>query len=38
MELSIKLEEGMKKTYNWIYESLTNNDLSTKKFTKADLE
>ena len=35
---SIKLEEGMKKTYNWIYESLTNNDLSTKKFTKADLE
>tara|TARA_B110000114_G_C14995100_1_gene358265 strand:- start:180 stop:1034 length:855 start_codon:yes stop_codon:yes gene_type:complete len=35
---STKLEEGMKKTYNWIYESLTNNDLSTKKFTKADLE
>ena len=35
---SIKLEEGMKKTYNWIYESLTNNNLPIKKFTKADLE
>ena len=35
---SIKLEEGMKKTYDWIYECLAKNDLSTRKFTKTDLE
>ena len=35
---SIKLEEGMKKTYDWIYESLIKNDSSVRKFTKAGLE
>ena len=35
---SIKLEEGMKKTYNWIYECLNNNDSSIEKFVKANLK
>jgi len=35
---SIKLEEGMKKTYDWIYNNLTKNDPATEKFTKADIK
>ena len=35
---TIKLEEGMKKTYDWIYESLSGNDPSIEKFTKSELK
>ena len=35
---SIKLEEGMKKTYQWIYGNLTKIDPTTEKFTKADIK
>ena len=31
-------EEGMKKTYEWIYDNLTKKDPSTEKFTKADIK
>ena len=35
---SVKLKEGIKKTYDWIYEELTNNSINTKKYTRnADL-
>ena len=35
---SIKLEEGMKKTYDWIYKNLTKPDPATEKFIKADIK
>jgi len=35
---SIKLEDGMKKTYDWIYDNLTNDDPTTEKFTKVDIK
>ena len=35
---SIKLKEGMKKTYDWIYNNLTKIDSATEKFTKADIK
>ncbi len=35
---SIKLEDGMKKTYDWIYESLTNMSPVTVKFIKSNLK
>ena len=35
---SIKLEDGMKKTYDWIYDNLTKNDPATEKFIKADIK
>ena len=35
---SIKLEDGMKKTYDWIYESLTNMSSLTDKFIKSNLK
>ena len=35
---SIKLEEGMKRTYEWIYGNLTKIDSATEKFTKADIK
>ena len=35
---TIKLEEGMKKTYDWIYENLTKPNLATEKFIKTDIK
>ena len=35
---SIKLEDGMKKTYDWIYESLSNMGPVTDKFIKSNLK
>jgi GDP-D-mannose 3',5'-epimerase len=35
---SIKLEDGIKKTYDWIYESLTNMSPVTEKFIKSNLK
>ena len=35
---TIKLEDGMKKTYDWIYENLTKKDPTSEKFTKADIK
>ena len=35
---SIKLEDGINKTYSWIYENMSKNDPDSKKFTKADLK
>jgi hypothetical protein len=32
------LEDGMKKTYDWIYDNLTKNDPATEKFIKADIK
>mgnify|MGYP002053541108 FL=1 len=35
---SIKLEDGMKKTYDWIYENLANMSPVTDKFIKSNLK
>ncbi|MDC3231555.1 hypothetical protein OBA37_01415 [Candidatus Pelagibacter sp.] len=35
---SIKLEDGIKKTYDWIYESLTNMSPVKVKFIKSNLK
>ena len=35
---SIKLQEGIKKTYSWIYENMIKNDPESLKFTKSDLK
>ena len=34
---SIKLEDGMKKTYNWIYNTMIKNDPDAIKFTKKNI-
>jgi len=35
---SIKLQDGMKKTYDWIYDNLTNDNPTAEKFTKKDIK
>ena len=32
------IEDGMKKTYDWIYDNLTKNDPATEKFIKANIK
>ena len=35
---SVKLQDGIKKTYSWIYDNMIKNDPDSMKFTKADLK
>ena len=35
---SVKLHEGIKKTYSWIYENMIKNDPESLKFIKPDLK
>ena len=35
---STKLEDGIEKTYNWIYEKITTNDPIVEKFIKSDIK
>ena len=36
--VSGKLEDGIEKTYNWIYEKITTNDPTVEKFIKSDIK
>ena len=35
---SVKLQDGIKKTYSWTYDKMIKNDPDSMKFTKADLK